>query len=296
MGKIAEPRRPGYRRTGVRPQRSIVPLVIALAAGACTDSRAVPHSPGIGRPTASLYEVTATVLESEEHGPALCLGLIALSNPPQCGNVPVRNWDWNRIAGEERGDGSGWGAGETTWGEYHVTGTYDGDTFTVVSVGAPEPSERTGSDRIGTPCPEPAAGWSAVDPAKSSERDLDRAVRRVETEPDFGGVWVDHYDGDELILNIAFTGSLERHERALRGAWGGPLCLTETDRSLSELEDIRREASAHAALDVLWSGTVENEGSVEIGVVAVDDATRAEIDQRYGKGTVQIDAALRPVE
>jgi hypothetical protein len=279
----------------VYARRITVLLLLAVAAGACGDTAAT-RPPGIGRPTAGLYEVNATVLESEEHGPELCLGGIAASYPPQCGGVPLRNWDWNRVDGEERADGSGWGAGETTWGEYHLIGTYDDDSFTVVTSGPPEPLPQTPGDVIETPCDEPAGGWTAVDPRTSSERDLDRAVRSVETHPEFGGVWVDYYGGDELILNLAFTGSLERHERVVRQRWGGALCLTERDHSYAELDDVREEVSAHPDLVVLWSSTVENEGIVEIGVVAIDDETRAEIDERYGPGTVQIDAALRPVE
>lgn len=269
-------------------------LLLATAPGACAGDNAAP-SPGMGRPTAGLYEVTATVLESEEHGPELCLGGIAASDPPQCGGVPLRSWDWNRVAGEERGDGSGWGAGETTWGEYHLIGTYDGDVFTVLTSGPPEAPDEAAGDPIDTPCAEPAGGWTAVDPRRSSGRHSDRGAQMAEKEPDFGGVWVDYFD-DEIILNVAFTGSLERHERELREVWGGALCLTKRDRSHAELEEIRKEVSAHPDLDVLWSSTVDNEGTVEIGVVAIDDATRAEIDERYGPGTVQIDARLRPVE
>lgn len=270
-------------------------LLLAALAGGCEDS-AGPRSAGIGRPTAGLYEVTATVLESEKHGPKLCLGFIALSNPPQCGDVALENWDWDRVEGEKHGDGSAWGAGMTTWGQYRLTGTYDGDVFTVVTSAPPGPPEREPDEPIDTPCPEPAGGWAPVDPTRSSEKHLDRAARVAKKEPDYGDVWVDYYDGRRLILNLVFTGSLERHERELRELWGGPLCLTKGDRTHAELQEIRQEVSAHPDLDVLWSSTDGSSGTVEIGVAAIDAATLTELDERYGEGVVRVEARLRPVE
>jgi hypothetical protein len=220
-----------------------------------------------------------------------------MSNPPQCGGVPLENWDWNRVEGEKRGDGSGWGAGETIWGEYHLTGTYAGDAFTVITTRPPEPPEKEEpGDPIDTPCREPAGGWAPVDPERSSQRDFDRAADIAEAEPDFGGLWVDYYDGHRLILNVAFTASLDRHERELRELWGGPLCLSKRNRSHADLDEIQREVSARAELDVLWSSVDVTTGTVEIGVVAVDAATLAEIDDRYAEGVVEIDAQLHPVD
>lgn len=67
---------------------------------------------------------TGTVLQAPGAGPQLCLRGVADSLPPQCGGLPPIGWDWAPVDGEE--DASG-----TTWGEYTVTGRYDGTTRTV---------------------------------------------------------------------------------------------------------------------------------------------------------------------
>jgi hypothetical protein len=55
----------------------------------------------------------------------LCLGPVAESYPPQCGGPPITNWDWDSLDGifEQQGD--------VRWGSYAVTGTWDGEAFTV---------------------------------------------------------------------------------------------------------------------------------------------------------------------
>jgi hypothetical protein len=57
--------------------------------------------------------------------PELCLGPVAESWPPQCGGPPLADWDWGDRQGmfERQGD--------VRWGEFAVTGTFDGTTFTV---------------------------------------------------------------------------------------------------------------------------------------------------------------------
>ena len=75
-----------------------------------------------------------TVLEQRgetpfpKHGAMLCLGAMAMSYPPQCGDVPIANWNWDAVEGEEKASGA-------SWGQYHVVGTYDGEIFTVTHVG-----------------------------------------------------------------------------------------------------------------------------------------------------------------
>lgn len=240
------------------------------------------------------------VLESPEHGPMLCLGGIRQSLPPQCGDVPITNWAWDAVEGEERRAG-------TTWGTYAVVGTFDGTSFTVEAVGDPEPEQDPGLESE-TPCPEPEGGWVASDPGRTSQGDLDRAVSTARGEPDFAGVWVDYpnrnppiseEDTDGLVLNAAFTGDLERHERELRQRWGGPLCLVRFDRTLAELSRIQNELTGDVGEDlglhVLAASSYEFENVVEIEVVVIDEATREALDDRYGKGVVRALSALRPV-
>ena len=94
-----------------------------------TPDGSVPPTDGSVPPTVGgndqIYRATATVLESQDHGPQLCLGVILDSYPPQCGGLDITNWDWRALASER--------ANETRWGEYVVVGTYDREaaTFTL---------------------------------------------------------------------------------------------------------------------------------------------------------------------
>jgi hypothetical protein len=80
------------------------------------------------------YQGTFTVLESPEHGPQLCNSILE-SLPPQCSGMPVVGWTWDTVDGEETMNG-------TTWGRWHVTGTYDGAAFVVTGARGPAPERR----------------------------------------------------------------------------------------------------------------------------------------------------------
>lgn len=158
------------------------------------------------------YEATATVHESQEHGPMLCLGGVMDSLPPQCGDVPITNWDWDRVPGEERLRG-------TVWGLYHVVGTYDGAAFTVeeAAVATTDMPALSLDGPPATACPEPAGGWSAPEPGLTRDRDLQAAFREARSQLDFAGLWVEdrRHISDAppevaFVLNAAFTGDLAR--------------------------------------------------------------------------------------
>ena len=82
----------------------------------------------------------------------LCLGTILESLPPQCGDVRIANWDWDRIKGEERLSG-------TTWGRYHVMGTLDGKAFIVTDV---DPRRRKTLPLVATRSARPARSRRAA--------------------------------------------------------------------------------------------------------------------------------------
>jgi len=65
----------------------------------------------------------ATVMDTGR--PELCLGAVAESYPPQCGGPEIRGWDWDDQ------DGVFDQQGKTRWGQFAVTGRWDGTTFTV---------------------------------------------------------------------------------------------------------------------------------------------------------------------
>ena len=277
-------------------------LAALLTACGTAPSAAPPDRPTEEPTGRQLYEVTTVVLEDRSHGPMLCPGGMATSDPPQCGNVPVTNWDWDAVEGEQRKRG-------TIWGSYRLVGTYDGESFTVSQFGPPTASDDGfDDDPIAAPCPDPPGGWPWPDPARSSDRDLTAAQRAAQAESDFAGVWIDYLeepnpdappDALQVILTAAFTGDLERHEAELRERWGGPLCMVEHERTYRELRRVQKELSPEGAarlgLQLLHSSVDVVGNVVEIHVVALDDEDRRALADRYGAGTVRATAALKPI-
>jgi hypothetical protein len=213
----------------------------------------------------------------------LCLGAIADSYPPQCGVVPIANWDWHEVDGEERASG-------TTWGTYHVIGTYDGDVFTVTDVGPVDTSDpHLDDDRIRTPCEKPEDGWPVPDPGREEDDDVIAANKAIRNDPEFAGLWIDYplpatatATRSLTLLNVAFTDNLARHEAEIRVHWGGPLCVVQYERSLQELKRVQKELSDPGALGLdlqaFESGIDITRNIVEIGVVAIDDSARKALD------------------
>jgi hypothetical protein len=54
---------------------------------------------------------------------------VAESYPPQCGGPEITGWDWETVEADS--------AQGTTWGEYTVEGTWDGETFHLTEAAAP---------------------------------------------------------------------------------------------------------------------------------------------------------------
>lgn len=272
-------------------------VAIPLVAAACADRPIDAEGPSGGfEPTR--YQVDGTVLESAEHGPELCVGGIADSLPPQCSGLPIPNWEWAEVAGEESLSG-------TTWGDFNLVGTYDGETFRVLDVGTyrPRPSERRD---FTPPCPEPSGGWAVLDPSRVSDADLQALMRASEGEPDSAGFWIDYIEeptestsSGNVIAIAAFTGDLERHETELRGIWGGALCVAQHDRTEAELRRIQRELSGEVGrelgLEVTWSSGSVVDNRVEVGVVVAGPEAVAAVEERYGLGVVLLVPELEPV-
>jgi hypothetical protein len=290
------------------------PRSAAVSTGAADEPASTPPAPN----PEQLYEADATVLEqgggteSPSHGPELCLGGVLTSLPPQCGGVPIANWDWAVVEGEESASG-------TTWGAYHVVGTYSDGVLTVTKVG---PYDSDG-EAFGTnpdftpPCPKPDGGWVDVDPSKSSERDFERGAALARGLPDFVTLWVEHVGNptpEEIeqlpaenerylpkIMNVVVTGDAAAAEAAIREVWGGPLCVVQREgHTEKELQAIRHEAERwleELGLQMTWSSEGPlGQSAAEIGVV-IDPggAGQAALDERYGPGMVRLFPALRPV-
>jgi hypothetical protein len=287
----------------MRISSSLVVLASALFLAACgagdppSSSAGEPLPPTVSGPDLNqLYEVNTTVLEDRTHGPMLCLSGILESLPPQCGNVSIANWDWQAVSGEERLSG-------TTWGNYHVVGSYDGSTFTLTAVGPYEEDTSGPTDSgFSSPCSEPAGGWSGLEQA--TQEDARPAAAYARSQPDYVTSWVTHLEPTQaefgpVIVNAVFTGDRERHEADMRKVWGGPLCVVERDvPTADELARIRKEAEASLddlGLQMLWSAGPAVEPIIEIGVVIdVEGKGQVALDARYGAGLVRLIPALKP--
>lgn len=121
--------------TTVRPLLAAILAVGAIALAGCATTpggtpapttTTVPSDQRLEEAQAAPPEgpVTGTGTVLDTAGEAqLCLGPIMESFPPQCQGVPLDGWSWEGLDGSES-------SGDTTWGAYAVTGTYDGTRFT----------------------------------------------------------------------------------------------------------------------------------------------------------------------
>jgi hypothetical protein len=267
-----------------------------------------------------MFETVTTVLESADHGPELCLGGVLDSLPPQCGDVPITNWDWDAIRGEDSANG-------TTWVDSaYVTGRFDGSRFTVVSarVATADDVARFRSEwpDFHAPCPEPADGWLAAAAGADPNAQLseDNPVGQyVQSQPDGAGWWVDgsidpnwpngYSDPRKTIVVASFTGDLSRHEADLRELWSGALCVTLAKYSAQQLHDLALEVNALMEPDgtmPLSNGTVLRvlsfsdsgnflTGTVDLDVMAAYPEAQQWFDQSYGPGRVVLKGVLRPL-
>lgn len=258
------------------------------------DPRPSPSGPG------GLYEANATVLDDGKSGPHLCLGAIQTSLPPQCGDVPVDGWDWAHVEGEERASGVTWG------GNYHVVGTFDGESFELTEPpGPPAPHLDPPDDFSSEPaCEEPAGGWitegDGIDQSAAG-----RILGPLERHREYAAGWVtqlapadDETDTGPVVLNAAFTGHVAEHEARLREQWRGSLCVALYERSLEDLQRIQQEAGelAHEmGSQNLYSDIDVTRNLVELHVVHLPDRTRAELQERFGRDALRLSAALVPV-
>ncbi|SDT68512.1 hypothetical protein [Jiangella sp. DSM 45060] len=273
-------------------------VVVGLTA--CTAADAEPGDVAT-EPEQQRFTGTFLVLEDAEHGPQVCYGGALFSNPPKCGGPDIPNWDWSAVE-HESVDG-------VRWGDYQVTGTFDGTEFTLTEpAGPPEPpgmdDGRPDLDALlDTPCEAPPEGWVLVDIATASTEVLDAVVDYAAALPGYGGLWVDRSveqppgvppsaAAAAAILNVSFTGDLAAREAELRAVWGGALCVTQARHEHSRLEEIQAELAGEFGI---YSASVSGpENLVEVDAF-IDDGLQEQLDETYGPGTVRVTSALRPV-
>ncbi|MFC8796856.1 hypothetical protein ACFT2C_03925 [Promicromonospora sp. NPDC057138] len=136
------PRRAQRRLLGAELAGILLLSACAGLAGPASDGNEPDDAPAAADPAATApptpsasgqVSAVATVLQEGDGPPVLCLGGVAESFPPQCGGPEIAGWDWDAVEADS--------AQGTTWGEYAVEGTWDGETFHLTKAAA-APTER----------------------------------------------------------------------------------------------------------------------------------------------------------
>jgi len=276
-------------------------LAVSSCASPSTARLAAPASPSPAR-----YAASGVVLQRGTQPPVLCVGAIWDSLPPGCDGPRVTPWDWSAVTGETSAAG-------TTWGSYSLVGTFDGTTFGLTEPAGPAPSvSRSPDPPLVTPCATPAGGWTG-DADRGSEAAWASFVTWVRAEPDFAGLWItwpsgppqDDFSarppGKVSVLNIAFTGSLDRHRAEIAGRWDGPLCVTGAAHAYAALHDAQEDLTAHrdearaAGIEVIGASVDEPRDVLEAHAYVADEARQRWLDERYGQGVVELTGEFRPV-
>lgn len=281
----------------------LLALLVAVLASGCGSQPDKGGDPGSDEPGASAELPTGvpaaegevatrglvTVLDAGD-GPQLCLGGVAESFPPQCSGPELVGWTWAELQGWQRESG-------VRWGEFAVTGTWDGERLSVTDVVPamlfnPGPEADDGS--LETPCPEPEGGWQVRDEGLTTSETLDATLQAASALEGFAAVWLDGPDDPtEVILNVAVTEDPAGAEERLRETWGGKLCVTEAARSESELNRIGQELQDQVPGLLAVSGQVDTVG---VDVIHDDESIQAWADATYGAGVVRVVSALTPAE
>lgn len=286
--------------------------VLAMFATGCGDDEAAVRSDGPNTPASDpvdvvIYRGSGTVLESPDHGPELCDGVMD-SLPPQCSGVPLEGWDWAEVDSEESVAG-------TTWGSWEVTGTWDGGVLTLTEAPGQARQHRDDEGRgLTTPCPMPAGGWAPVDPTLVSLESQDAAMRAADQLPDVAGTWLDQSinptladgfgPGDEavapdpalLVINVQVTEDPVRAEAAIRGVWGGALCVSSAERTLAELQAIQDQLFEEygGPLGVSSGGVDVYLNQVGATAYVATPELTTDIERRFG-AAVDLTGLLEPV-
>jgi hypothetical protein len=241
----------------------------------------------------------ATVIEGPKQPTELCLGGVASSLPPQCGGPRLKNFDWDEHRGEFE-EASG-----VRWGEFAVTGRFDGTTFTATKVTKPaRPDPQSDSTEFRTPCPEPPGGWRVLDPAKTTEDTMSATFEAASRLPGYADSWIDSsrdtgltmdessvQDPRKATINVRVTRDVAGAERILRRHWGGALCVTKAEHTDKELRAVQdRLTKLPGMLSV--GATL---GAVEVEVVYDDGTFQRWADATFGPGLVRISSVLVPV-
>lgn len=149
--------RASYARRILWMRLDAIVLVGAVAACGASEDEAASGS--------SIYVGAGTVIESPESGVTLATRGVLASRPPGGGEIPLREWNWDLVQGEQTSMGVTW-----TESPVEVTGAWNGESMRVIEVSPAVPRSSGGP----TEAPEPApAECRTVDlSALEASRDL----------------------------------------------------------------------------------------------------------------------------
>lgn len=219
-----------------------------------------------------------TVIDAGQ-GPEMCLGAVAESYPPQCGGPAVAGFAWGDVGSEQ--------AGGTTWGQYALTGTFDGTTFTVTDAIPAALYDTAAAPETGGL--EPACDDAvATDRGRATPEDMDATLAAASALPTYATAWL-----SRGTISVAVTGDAEAAEATLRRTWGGPLCVTTVERTDADLNAINQELQAALGDRLLTSGSTAPD-SLDARVVFDDGTIQEWADATYGDGLVRVTSALEP--
>jgi hypothetical protein len=155
--------------------------------GGTAGPTAIPAAPGTVR-----TRTVATVMDTGS--PELCLGAVAESWPPRCSGLPIDGWDWSQHEGMYQKSGS------TRWGQFVVSGTWDGSTFTY-------------ADAIAAAVYDPMADPTPTYPPPSVEpghAELQEIADRLGR--DLPGALSARVDSQRVLVDVVYDdGSLQHH-------------------------------------------------------------------------------------
>lgn len=288
-----------------RPTVRLAPLALLAVLTACgapgtgSGNGTADGGGGPATPSATEYGAFATIIETPDGGPQLCLGGVAESYPPQCGGPRLVDLDWDDV--EDRESASG-----VTWGSGYVVGTYDGESFTLTRPVSSEPPEDVAppAPADGTFPPLCADPWRGGDEVAASDPTIGEAqnalVSAAEALPGYATSYVSDGSSEYNVVVSTAEGDAEAAHATLREVWPGWLCVVEQD--LPTAADVAAaQAAVHeadAVTGVLHSGSGAD-GVLDVGVEVADEATVAAIQEAVAPwltpAQVRVSGVLQPL-
>ena len=284
----------------------VLPMALLLAALAgCGQSttQSVADLGLIERPTevpaaTDLVTTSQPVLVSDDGtGARLCFSAnrqFGGTTTVKCSDADISDWSWADHEGDyEVSDG-------VRWGEFLLTGTYDGTAFTPAEVLPGSAYQPEGLPPFDIPCPEPEGGWQVQEPARVTLEHymvLQRAAQRL---PGYAFMVQSNRDGSlgtqspsAAVVTVEVAEDPQGAEALLRKSWGGMLCVAEVEHSQAELVQVQRQLLGLPGLIEVGVGTPGNQ--VNLTVFNDDGRYQRWADKEYGPGLVRVSSVLQTV-